>query len=292
MKKKILILLILAILAASTFFLFRGYLLDWYYGFSLKLGHIEENAGNFLVNEIKKQVSTPPPLSSETQNPSSHLTLNGALLQTNLQRQSSGLPSLKLSEKLNESSAAKARDMFANQYFAHVSPGGKGVADLAAEAGYEFIAIGENLAMGNFKDDKDLVDAWMASPGHRENILNPQYQEIGIAVLQGQYQGKTTWMAVQHFGLPLSACPQPDYSLKEQIAGNKEQISLLEQDIKDLESRIESYRPKRGQVYQQMVEQYNSLVSQYNRLVSSTQDLISRYNGQVNSFNVCLSKLQ
>jgi uncharacterized protein YkwD len=92
--------------------------------------------------------------------------------------------------------------MFENQYFAHESPTGEKVSDLAKKFGYDFLLIGENLAMGNFSSDEDLVLAWMESPGHRENILNEKYQEIGVAVKKGIFEGKEVWIAVQHFGLP------------------------------------------------------------------------------------------
>ena len=68
--------------------------------------------------------------------------------------------------------------------------------------------------MGNFKNDQDLVSAWLNSPGHRANILNTRFTEIGTAVLKGFYEGREVWMAVQEFGLPLSSCPNPDSKVK------------------------------------------------------------------------------
>ncbi len=55
------------------------------------------------------------------------------------------------------------------------------------EAGYRYTAIGSNIAMGQFKDDKAVFDAWMASTGHRENILASFGQDIGYASYGGYY---------------------------------------------------------------------------------------------------------
>jgi hypothetical protein len=212
-----------------------------------------------LVKEAERIISTPPPLRSDENNPQSYLTKSGVIDFTNKERVKQGLAPLKENEKLNLSAKAKAEDLFLRQYFEHESPTGEKVSDLASEAGYRFIILGENLAMGNFKNDEDLVRAWMNSPGHRENILNPNYQEIGVSVIKGTFEGKSTWMAVQHFALPLDVCPQVEGSLKNQINSN-------ERAIKRAKSIME----------------YNNLVRQ-NRL------LIDEYNTQVNAYNNCLN---
>ena len=96
-------------------------------------------------------------------------------------KENGGLAALKENLRLDVSAEKKLEDMFAKQYFEHLSPDNVGVKDLAKNAGYEYILIGENLAMGDFNNDSALLDAWMASPGHRENILNKNYTEIGVA---------------------------------------------------------------------------------------------------------------
>ena len=137
------------------------------------------------------------------------------------------MPALLENTKLDQSAELKAQDMLKNQYFAHTSPSGMAVGNLAEKVGYEFIAIGENLALGNFENDEALVQAWMDSPGHRANILNSRYQEIGVAVLKGVFEGRTTWLAVQHFGLPLSVCPSPQEGVKLTIDANQNKIDEI-----------------------------------------------------------------
>jgi hypothetical protein len=186
---------------------------------------------------------------------------------------------------------AKVEDMFQNQYFAHESSTGEKVSDLAKKFGYDFLLIGENLAMGNFSSDEDLVLAWMESPGHRENILNEKYQEIGVAVKKGIFEGKEVWIAVQHFGLSSSFCQKPGSLLRTEIEEKEKQISQLEKELLDLKTEIDSLKRWQREEISQKIDQYNELVSEYNNLVEETKNLIDQYNFQVNSYNQCLSEV-
>lgn len=269
----------------------RGKIKSLYFDLFNQLPSVEKIAdkiGEKTLQEIKKQVNTPPPLRAKIESPQSFLTVAGVIEQTNFQRENNGLPPLSENSLLNQSAAVKAQDMFDKQYFAHDSPEGIGVSQLAEIAGYQYIMIGENLALGNFLNDKALVEAWMDSPGHRANILNSRYQNIGVAVKKGVYQGKTTWIAVQHFGLPLSACPQPDDSLKQKITDNKAQLDQLENELETKFSQLESTKPEEDPEYKQKIDDYNNLVNQYNTLVAETKNLIEEYNRQVASFNQCI----
>jgi hypothetical protein len=240
-----------------------------------------------LAGKVGRQIATPPPLIAEVRLPESFLTQAGVIKFTNIQRAKQGLPALRENPELNESSLIKTQDMLAKQYFGHISPQGQGVGDLAERTGYEFIALGENLALGDFENDEKLVQGWYESQGHRENILNPQYQEIGVAVLKGEFQGRETWLAVQHFGKPLSACRQPSEEMLAEIKEKQSQIEQLYFALSALEQEINSMRPKRGPVYNQKVEEYNNLVWQYNLLISQTKLLIGQYNQEVRLFNEC-----
>jgi len=290
MRKLTLILIFIIFLGGILFF--RDDLLNLYFELSLRLPQIEKGTADFSIKEIERKILTPPPLRAPEEAPEAFLTREGVIQWTNIQRAEYGLPPLKESAKLDSSAEIKVEDMFENQYFAHSSPSGVGVKELTEMVGYEFIAIGENLALGNFQNDETLVQGWMDSPGHRENILNTQYREIGVAVIKGLFKGETTWLAVQHFGLPLSACSQPDETLKTEIETNQNQIGELQQTLEVLQTEIQTMRPKRGPAYNQKIEQYNAIVSQYNNLVDKTKVLISRYNAQVKSFNDCVTGVE
>jgi len=118
---------------------------------------------------------------------------------TNRERTERGLPPLKLNSRLMEAAEAKARDMFLDNYWAHVAPDGTEPWDFIDEAGYVYISAGENLAK-DFSRSSSVVKAWMNSPSHRDNILNPKFEDIGIAVVNGELGGSETTLVVQMFG--------------------------------------------------------------------------------------------
>lgn len=227
-----------------------------------------------FIEDKKKEFSAPGPLRFEKISAKSSLTAVGTFEQTNIQRQSNGVAPLTINEKLNLAAKAKMDDMFVRHYFAHYGPGEtSGAGDMAEEQKYDYIAIGENLALGNFKDDQELVRAWMDSPGHRANILNGKFQEIGISVGRGTFEGKTTWIAVQIFAKPASSCPGMDESLKSRIDQNKQALDQLRAE---LESKKKE--PK----------EYNELVREYNQLLEETRGMVDQYNSQVRSYNLCI----
>ncbi len=270
-------------------FLFLGDdLLDIYSELSLQLPQFEKEIGDFLIKETEKQILTPQPLRAQRENPEALLTQKGIIKWTNIQREKYGFSPLIENEKLNASAELKVEDMFEKQYFAHSSPLGVGVGDLLGNVGYEFIVIGENLALGDFQTDEVLVQAWMDSLGHRENILNTRYQEIGVAAVKGMFEGKSTWLAIQHFGVPLSTCSQPDETLEAEIKLKQNQIEELHKTLITLQGKIKNTKPKRGSFYKEMVDKYNTLISQYNILVNETEVLINQYNNQVILFNECV----
>lgn len=108
---------------------------------------------------------------------------------------------LAINPVLEKAAQMKANDMAENSYFAHKSPTGKTPWYWFEQAGYDFSYAGENLAV-NFNDSVDVNTAWMNSPGHRDNIMNSNFTEIGIATADGMYQGKRTTFVVQLFGRP------------------------------------------------------------------------------------------
>lgn len=108
------------------------------------------------------------------------------------------------SEALTAAAQAKAEDMASKGYFSHAGPDGEEPWVWIERAGYEYRYAGENLAV-RFDDSKNIVDAWMNSPGHRANIVKPQYAHIGVGVAQGYYKGGPATFVVQYFAAPASA---------------------------------------------------------------------------------------
>ena len=110
----------------------------------------------------------------------------------------SGLQPLIENRELDFAAELKARDMMQKGYFSHQSPEGVTPWFWFKQAGYNYKYAGENLAIG-FVDSEEVYNAWYDSISHRQNILNPNYKEIGTAVLNGFGANKTI-IIVQFFG--------------------------------------------------------------------------------------------
>ncbi len=240
------------------------------------------------LQDLGQKILAPVPLQIHT-GETGTLTQSGVITLTNSERYKAGLASLTENTLLDTDANKKMQDIFAKQYFEHVSPSGVGPADIAKSVGYDYILIGENLALGDFKDDVALVAAWMASPGHRANILQSKYTQIGVAVGKGMYNGEEMWVAVQSFGLPSSACPQVSASLKANIDSEKSTIQSQEKILETKKAQIDA-ADEHDSTYDAQVREYNSLVGQYNALIRTTQTNVTEYNAQVNASNTCRQK--
>ncbi len=287
-KSKLIILIFFAFLAGAIF-MFRNNFAGIYSRLFLRMAKIEKDISDLTIQKIQKQINLPEPLKIFEKNHNSFLTKIGVIEQTNLQREKNGFSRLKENFKLDASATAKSEDMLKNQYFAHESPSRKKVSDLAIEEGYDFLVIGENLALGDFKDDQALVQAWMDSPGHRANILNSKYEEIGVAVIKGEYEGQETWLAVQHFGRPSSDCIKPEENLRLAVEESHSQLEKIRVNLSLLESDIQNKKYNSKEEYNQKIQTYNNLVNQYNSFVKKLKELTSEYNLEVKQFNACVA---
>ena len=129
----------------------------------------------------------------------STITPENIIALTNAERTNLGLPTLSYNAQLSSAALAKANDMFEKQYWDHFGPNGETPWQFIRGAGYTYVYAGENLAKG-FKTSEGVVEAWMASPTHRANIVSSNYRDIGVAVVEGTLQGKQTVLVVQMFG--------------------------------------------------------------------------------------------
>ncbi len=108
---------------------------------------------------------------------------------TNQKRADAGDRPLSLDPQLTQAAEAKAHDMFLYNYWAHNSPQGKVPWDFIKTTDYPYIYAGENLARG-FTSASDVVEAWMNSPEHRENMLSKNYDNVGFAMQRGDLTGE------------------------------------------------------------------------------------------------------
>jgi hypothetical protein len=110
---------------------------------------------------------------------STSMSIGGLLNDTNVQRSANGVAGLSLNAKLDAAAQAKADDMAARDYWSHYTPEGNPPWIFVNAQGYSYQKLGENLATG-FSDEQSTIDGWMASPPHRENLLDPAFSDVGF----------------------------------------------------------------------------------------------------------------
>jgi uncharacterized protein YkwD len=121
------------------------------------------------------------------------------LARVNAERRKAGVALLQPNPKLDAAAQRHAEDMLARAYFAHESPEGKTVRERARAAGYDWRAVGENIAEGQLSI-AEVMETWMNSPGHRRNILDKGFKELGVGLALGRSGDGYQVEWVQTFG--------------------------------------------------------------------------------------------
>jgi len=272
-----------------------------------EIAAIESSAERIAAGKLSDNFSAPAPLiaTGTAKTPAGAnaasgrneytLTRAGVIADTNAARAANTTSSpsgilapLQENATLDDIAQIRLDDMFAKQYFAHISPSSSSAVTVAQAVGYDYLELGENLALGNFVGDQGVVTAWMNSPGHRANILDPLYDEIGVAVGDGDFQGKEAWIAVQVFGRPMSDCPAPSATLKTQITSDQNQAAQMQSELQAEHAQVEAMQPQSGDAYNEAVNNYNAQVDQYNNLVAQAKSEVAEYNGEVAAYNECI----
>jgi uncharacterized YkwD family protein len=104
----------------------------------------------------------------------------------NQERTKAGLNTLSLNSNLSKMALAKAQDMYNNNYFDHQSPTYGSPFDMMKAFGITYNSAGENIAKGQ-RSAEEVMNQWMNSPGHRANILNTSFTEIGIGYYNSEW---------------------------------------------------------------------------------------------------------
>ena len=289
--KRILVLFLILLIFGLGFY-YQNNILEIYNNTSKSIKDFKENDLENVLKEVKREILVSSPLNVGGKENQVILEKSKIIAYTNIQRYDNDLlPPLSLNLELEAAAKAKAEDMFLNQYFEHVSLSGIDPGQLVKNYGYDYIVTGENLILGNFVDEKEVVQKWMDSPGHRANILNNRFSEIGVAIVKGKYKGQTVWIGVQEFGLPLSSCIKPSQTFKSHIETNKNKLDEIAYQINSKKIEIENTNP-RSSGYNKLVNEYNKLVNEYNLLGKETKNIILQYNNQINIFNNCLKGIK
>jgi uncharacterized protein YkwD len=216
------------------------------------------------------------------------LTTQGIIARTNAERAKLSVATVSESAQLDASASIKAEDILARQYFEHTAPDGRNVSNLVGDQGYTYIKIGENLALGDFVSDADVVTAWMNSPGHRANILDPDFKEMGVGVAYGMYKGHNVYVAVQHFGRPSSSCPVVNVDLKAAVEAGQAMLGATASSLQSQKAAIDQGKAQ-GQDESSAIATYNAGVDKYQSDYALVEALRAKYNDEVVAFNKCVS---
>ncbi len=139
-------------------------------------------------------------------------------------RARNGLPPLTEKNILERSSSAKAIDMAANEYFSHTGPDNRKLSYFLDKVGYNYLSAGENLAIG-FSDAEDIVSAWIKSPSHYANLIDPEFEETGFGLESGYYEGAPTVYIAQHLGWPEKKVAEVKVArVEKKVAGISPQV--------------------------------------------------------------------
>ncbi|MGB3655957.1 MAG: CAP domain-containing protein [Rivularia sp. (in: cyanobacteria)] len=181
---------------------------DTNYNLSLSVMPIEDESKTIVLNESTPVPATP--ISATPQSASTSVSSNPLIDQvvrlTNSYRGEYGLQPLTLNSNLSNSAQTHSQDMALNDFFSHTGSDNSKVSDRTQLAGYESYFVGENIAAG-YITPEEVVRGWINSPGHRENILNPNYLEMGVGYHYlendtGEVNYNTYW--TQDFGAVVS----------------------------------------------------------------------------------------
>lgn len=240
------------------------------------------------------------------------LTKDAVIELTNKARADHGLAPLAENQLLNSIAEARARDMLEKQYFAHVSPTGQQASDIAQSVGYAYRIIAENIGSGIFFTNRKIIDGWMQSPGHRQNILSTEVQDIGAAVVRGKMKGMDTYITVQIFGLPSlpvehKVCVAPPESLLHDINTGKAELNAMQDQLDRLKAELVAQQASIGKdqadVYndaqnvQKLNERinafneksrwFNKLAAEANGKALVTDAMVREYNKMSQAYNEC-----
>lgn len=185
---------------------------------------------------------------------------------TNDERVKAGLKPLKRNDKLDVAALERAQKIIDFNEFSHeATKSGVDYVDAMGLANYWNVTEGENLAEGQFSSAQ-VVSAWMASKTHKENILNPQYQDIGIATYEGNLKGRHSVVTVQLFGGYIP----PNYSQADIDSWKNARASL----IKNLPS-WENARSF-GSGYENNKADYERIISIFKQRIDIANRIIPR----------------
>lgn len=138
------------------------------------------------------------------------MSIDGLVQETNDRRTTQDERPLQLNAQLTKAAQVKAQDMVERNYWSHNTPEGNAPWEFVNNVGYSYKKAGENLAYG-FKNEDEVIAGWMNSPGHRANMLDINYQEVGFGFAESPnyVEGGPSTIVVAMYGQPSGATDAP-----------------------------------------------------------------------------------
>lgn len=174
---------------------------------------------------------------------------------TNQERELAGLNTLTANQLLTQAAIAKGKAILESQTFKH-NIDNKKFSSWIRDTGYNYSYTGENLAI-DFATSQTVIEAWKNSPLHKKNLLSPYYKEIGLAAIDGKFQGQDTTVVVQIFGSPAVGSVQP-LTPNFRINSTNSNINFLETDLADYQLERAENLLTHSMLKQKLLPAYNS----------------------------------
>ncbi|MFS8159296.1 MAG: CAP domain-containing protein, partial [Candidatus Roizmanbacteria bacterium] len=189
---------------------------------------------------------------------------------TNAERAKNGLSTLSYNATLSQAAGMKASHMFEHNYWAHNAPDGTTPWYFFKQVGYNYELAGENLAR-DFEYSDGVVQGWMNSPSHRDNVLKAEYTDIGFAVVNGKLEGEDTTLVVQLFGKPIGTARPAKIVATSQKGEIKKQESPTK--VPPTDAPTQEPNPTKGTVIgsikQGLPQDFSNLTGTSSRIIPS-----------------------
>lgn len=165
------------------------------YQYKYNMNKSQKNGHHAPWKNVAPEKATAPekpvtPVQPSTESNKENIQVSSEIQQVvdlvNSERAKAGLKALQIDTKLTQSAQAKSQDMKNKNYFSHTSPTYGSPFDQMKSLGIAYKSAGENIAMGQ-RSATEVMDAWMKSPGHKANIMNPSYTHIGVGLSDSGY---------------------------------------------------------------------------------------------------------
>jgi uncharacterized protein YkwD len=123
------------------------------------------------------------------------------LARVNAARRAAGVRPLATDPRLAAAAQAHAQDMLARAYYDHETPEGQTPRERVESTGYLAHKVGENIAEGQFSVE-EVMSGWLGSSGHRRNLLDPEFRDLGVGLAVGRFEDRLRILWVQEFAVP------------------------------------------------------------------------------------------